>query len=671
MRWHRRWLGGGLLATALVFAGQNAGASEYFDGQRGEIAARLSSQNSFQHNDTDSIQWVQWRNEMRFDLKYDLIPQGGGVSWGPIKTFKFNMLYRARMDPVFLIRDSYQKRNFDRDNFVFPEGKQPRELFFDIGFQGALEPLSLRIGRQQVVWGESDLFRSLDIVNPLNVSQNGLIGEDFADYREPRWIAKALYNVGHVAEGLDEVGIEAFYSPNAAVQEDKPWLIYGDFLKIGINNHNVLDGFGQNIVLPLRQVAFPWQIGRVGTRYGDSPGIVQTQTGAFSDFVYQIHNHDMDSSEFDFHNKSMVGLRILGTTWGNAFFTLNYMFKRVDGATAGVNYQDLYDTSLPGTGAPRPDVLQAALAAAGTPDSNGNGIPDGQEVQMRNCFRTDGGGVLILDPKVVNPAFAGSFHGSVYSDPKHPELATGANTFPVKVPLPLTDDGLVHATGCLGIPIYHPWTHLFGFTATYNDANFTGLVFRLEQSWSTKEGRTSATANTPVRALKGDANPNQNDFDTHNYHTTGVWRSMVGFDYLRAIAPQTGRKISIPLIRSLLTDTWFYTFQFLNEYDSHYANVVHQTSFSNRVPQFNPVLTYAMSGFFLHQTVRPTLAMGLDINTKFPVFLLQNDYFFTDKLVLRVGEIMYAGSANAEDQLGLHFYAQRDELFFRLTYFLA
>ena len=95
------------------------------------------------------------------------------------------MLYRGRLDSAYLLRDSYERRNYDRGDFEFPEGKTPRELFFDVGFEGALHDLSLRIGKQQVVWGEADLFRSLDVVNPLDIRQNGPVGEDFADFRQP------------------------------------------------------------------------------------------------------------------------------------------------------------------------------------------------------------------------------------------------------------------------------------------------------------------------------------------------------------------------------------------------------------------------------------------------------------------------------------------------------
>ena len=99
MRWHSKWLflGGCVLAATIASHARRLEASQYFDDQRGEYTARIGTQNTFQHNDINSIDWVQWRNELRFDLKYDLIEQGKGESWGPLKAVKFNMLYRARI----------------------------------------------------------------------------------------------------------------------------------------------------------------------------------------------------------------------------------------------------------------------------------------------------------------------------------------------------------------------------------------------------------------------------------------------------------------------------------------------------------------------------------------------------------------------------------------------
>src|ERR1700752_3965299 len=108
-----RSLAGLCVAAAMLFAvGRGAHATEYFDNQQGEISARVGTQNTFQHNGDKSINWVQWRNELRFDLKYDFIPQGS--NWGIIQSLKGNLLWRGRYDAVYDIRQSYRDRDYNR-----------------------------------------------------------------------------------------------------------------------------------------------------------------------------------------------------------------------------------------------------------------------------------------------------------------------------------------------------------------------------------------------------------------------------------------------------------------------------------------------------------------------------------------------------------------------------
>ncbi len=721
MRWQRKiYLLAVVLAAIGLFASvRSAGASQYFDNQRGEIAARMSTQNTFQHNDVNSINWVQWRNELRFDLKYDLIQEGTGGDLGPLKTLKFNILWRGRYDPVYELRQSYKDRDYDRANFEFPEGKTPRELFFDVGFGGALENLSLRIGKQQVVWGESDLFRSLDVVNPLDLRQNGFVGEDFADFRQPLWILKALYQLGDLGPALNGANLEMFVSPNSRPQAFLTNVLIGETYKLHVDQMVQGTKFNRNVSEPTNQVRHPWELLRVGATEGDSPAIVQQGDGSLADFMYRIKN-DIPPSELS-TNAFMAGVRLLGTTYGNAFFTLNYLFKRTDGASAAVAFTQALDPSAPGTNTIQADVIGRAITQSLTPDTDGNGIPDGQDEQIRNCIRskspagmtTRNAGEVMLDPRLSQiilgqpVTFTGPWHGSVYSDPAHPELATGVRAGTLGVPaganqlttdhvaykpvLPLGGltavDGLPHASFCLDIPVFHPWTHIIGFTTTYNDFDYTGLIFRLEQSYSTKEPRQMAP-NTPERLLNqkahcGDAPctgpdadrfnafANSRDFETRGRRYTGVWRSMVGFDYLRALNPDFGHKLSNPLLRSLITDQWFFTFQFLNEYDVYAANVAHSASYTDRFQHFNPFFTVSGTGFFLHQTFRPTWAVAYDTNQQVPLFFVQGAYFLSPKLELRIGEIIYAGSKRDQDNNFLYDYADRDTLYFRLTYYIA
>jgi hypothetical protein len=71
-----------------------------------------------------------------------------------------------------------------------------REAFVTktIGMDGG-ESTFLKIGKQQVVWGRTDLFRVLDVINPVDYSRNNIYDE-LQDIRIPMWIAQAEYRMG-------------------------------------------------------------------------------------------------------------------------------------------------------------------------------------------------------------------------------------------------------------------------------------------------------------------------------------------------------------------------------------------------------------------------------------------------------------------------------------------
>ncbi|WP_234086545.1 DUF1302 family protein [Azonexus sp. R2A61] len=55
--------------------------------------------------------------------------------------------------------------------------------------------LFLKLGRQQVVWGRTDLFRVLDVINPVDYSRNNIYDE-LSDIRIPMWMIQAEYRMG-------------------------------------------------------------------------------------------------------------------------------------------------------------------------------------------------------------------------------------------------------------------------------------------------------------------------------------------------------------------------------------------------------------------------------------------------------------------------------------------
>jgi len=671
---------------ALVGWMDSAQASYISNDERIEAQADLSVQGTFQHNDYHDIDPVQERNEVKLGLRYFLVPVEKDLL-GILHRPRLSIQYRGRYDSIYDIRDVYQRRGFNRDDFRFPEGEYPRELYLDGEFVHPLDWLSFRIGRQQVVWGEADLFRSLDVINPLRLDQNGLVGERFDDYREPLLIAKLLAHVGDLPL-LSNATLEMFYSPNSQPLTDHA--IVSEGFRLGVNENACLTASSFTIVtpegtregptrnfpcrrnkaLPFNRTRHPWEISRVGPYRTDAPNYADVGNlpgcldgvglqGGCGDFVYGIN--DGWPRKWMSLESSMAGIRLFGQTFQGIDISFDYIFKRTEVPGTSLAVSDIFaDTGqlmpngLPdplgsGSGAPNPrtDRLAEAATALLTPDADGNGFPDGVDEQVRNCIRKPDGQVIFA-----------SVHGET------PYSGSGA-----------LDAGNAHHvngfTGCEKTGFWYPWTHIMGITGTYNDNSYTGFIWRMEESYSTREPRNHKP---PLAADRAGNFPMHADFLDHLKRNTGVWRSMIGFDYLRSITsagrlPASIRGLS--LVRSLLTDQWFFTFQFFNEYYTHSGNQIGLLdSVTDRMQSFNPVLTYVMTGFFNNDRLRPFIAAGYDVNAKFPVTWVQFEYYLNPKLSVKIGDIEYIGSSHAESFLFLHKYADRDTFFVKATYFL-
>ncbi len=88
----------------------------------------------------------------------------------------------------------------DRQELEFPEFNDRWDFIREAYFAGTIPlesgaGLFLKIGKQQVVWGRTDLFRVLDVINPVDFSRNNIYDE-LEDIRIPMWIAQAEYRAG-------------------------------------------------------------------------------------------------------------------------------------------------------------------------------------------------------------------------------------------------------------------------------------------------------------------------------------------------------------------------------------------------------------------------------------------------------------------------------------------
>ncbi|MEP0176458.1 MAG: DUF1302 family protein [Paraglaciecola sp.] len=111
------------------------------------------------------------------------------------ENFRFYSEYRLRVDTA----DELEPGKFDeptssafskRMNLSGSAEFEIREFFVD----GYLGEVFLKLGKQQIVWGQSDGLRVLDVVNPLNYREFILTGLD--ERRIPLWSASAEIGLG-------------------------------------------------------------------------------------------------------------------------------------------------------------------------------------------------------------------------------------------------------------------------------------------------------------------------------------------------------------------------------------------------------------------------------------------------------------------------------------------
>ena len=65
--------------------------------------------------------------------------------------------------------------------------------------------------RQNLSWGETDIFRLLDVINPLDNTYGGIF-EDLDDRRIPMWMLRGSYNFGYVGPA-SSLTLEGFWVP--------------------------------------------------------------------------------------------------------------------------------------------------------------------------------------------------------------------------------------------------------------------------------------------------------------------------------------------------------------------------------------------------------------------------------------------------------------------------
>lgn len=109
-----------------------------------------------------------------------------------------------------------RKMQWEWDQFN-REWESLREIYLDIN----LDKWSFRLGKQQVVWGETDGLRLMDIINPQDFRRQFILRDSDEGYehtRIPLWLIKMMYFPGWEPFGVRDLQFELVINPGKVRQ---------------------------------------------------------------------------------------------------------------------------------------------------------------------------------------------------------------------------------------------------------------------------------------------------------------------------------------------------------------------------------------------------------------------------------------------------------------------
>jgi hypothetical protein len=331
-----------------------------------ELSGSIDSQNLFRASEIDKWAFVQDRNTALLRLDYDWLEGGKFIdryNIGFIKSSKLYLLGRFVYDGFWTIAPGGRQVGVTTDDDMVggpiignqygiqevngracnpvtdPSCRSPnakalnglyssitssgredkawdntlREAYIDLSLRDL--PLSFRLGRQQVIWGESDQFRLMDIINPLDLTWH-LQQEDFEKLRIPLWLVKTIWDMGDIGP-ISNAFTEVVWNP-------------GDFYPGAVQDF-----------LPA-----PWAVGIPNpTRPGQIQVADPTSPATMITPIFNLQGTNLRRGGFtrDPSEASDIGVRFHGVTdvplvHMNGFeFTVNYLYARSRsiGAAAG------------------------------------------------------------------------------------------------------------------------------------------------------------------------------------------------------------------------------------------------------------------------------------------------------------------------------------------------
>ncbi|MEW6440133.1 MAG: DUF1302 family protein [bacterium] len=226
----KRWLPAGGLCLFFLLGPVTESHALYIDEANTlEISAKAQTRATvrLQESDTETNhkgytwpeveggQLVQHRNLALIELNHDLkaLTKQLPILY-PLRALKIDSKYhlvgRFLYEAVYdygpdVLQDAAE---MDSENFdTFKQSYDLWEAYADL----SRGPLFVRVGRQNLAWGETDIFRLLDGINPLDNTFGGPF-EDLDDRRIPLWMLRSSVNLGLVGP-ISSLTLGGFFVP--------------------------------------------------------------------------------------------------------------------------------------------------------------------------------------------------------------------------------------------------------------------------------------------------------------------------------------------------------------------------------------------------------------------------------------------------------------------------
>jgi hypothetical protein len=209
-----------------------------------EVEGFVEAKNILRTPMFQGAKFIMQRNTAQVEAKYYFLREGrvfGLFSTGPLEEATLTVIGRGVYDSIYDIGDALSHKFSEQEKEKRKFEYKLREAYVDL----AIPPLSLRIGRQQVTWGETDNFRALDVINPLDLRWHWS-REAWEDVRIPLWLVRAVYDIGKFGP-LEESFVEAVWIPwdfqrnKTTVDPRRPWAFIGQGLRTRANSA-IIDG---------------------------------------------------------------------------------------------------------------------------------------------------------------------------------------------------------------------------------------------------------------------------------------------------------------------------------------------------------------------------------------------------------------------------------------------